>query len=182
MALEIERKFLVRDIGFLRDAHGDKIVQGYVAKEPGAMSTRVRIRADQAFLTIKGPRVGITRDEFEYCIPVADAMRMLSAHCGERIVRKTRYLVPFQAQLFEVDIFDGNHAGLVMAEIELPDESTPIALPRWIGEEVTHDPRFGNFCLAQTQQIPENISLHQWPGGVREMAGVAADGGSSRCL
>jgi CYTH domain-containing protein len=164
MALEIERKFLVRDIGFLQDAQGDNIVQGYVAKESGAMSTRVRIRADRAFLTVKGPRAGITRDEFEYPIPLADAVRILSTYCGDRVVRKTRFLIPFHAQTFEVDVFEGNHAGLVVAEIELPHESTPIVRPQWIGKEVTSDPRFGNFTLAQTQQIPQNIDLHPWPG------------------
>ena len=129
MAIEIERKFLVRDIRFLQDAQGENIVQGYVAKEQGAMSTRVRIRADRAFLTIKGPRAGITRDEFEYPIPIADAVRMLSAYCNDRIVRKTRYLVHFHTQTFEVDVFEGKHAGLVVAEIELPHEGAPIVLP-----------------------------------------------------
>ena len=163
MALEIERKFLVRDISFLMGARGESIVQGYVAKESGAMSTRVRIRAEQASLTVKGPRTGITRDEFEYSIPLADAVRMLSAYCCDRIVRKTRYLIPFKPQTFQVDVFEGNHAGLVVAEIELPHEGTPVILPHWIDKEVTSDPRFGNFTLAQTQQIAEDIDLHRWP-------------------
>ncbi len=167
MALEIERKFLVRDIRFLQDALGDSIVQGYVAKESGAMSTRVRIRANRAFLTVKGPRAGITRDEFEYPIPLADAVRILSTYCGDRVVRKTRFLITFQTQTFEVDVFEGNHAGLVVAEIELAHESTPIVLPQWIGKEVTADPRFGNFSLAQTQSIPESIHLHEYPWPLR---------------
>ncbi|AWI74152.1 adenylate cyclase [Parazoarcus communis] len=173
MAIEIERKFLVRDIRFLQDAQGENIVQGYVAKEQGAMSTRVRIRADRAFLTIKGPRTGITRDEFEYPIPIADAVRMLSAYCNDRIVRKTRYLVHFHTQTFEVDVFEGKHAGLVVAEIELPHEGAPIVLPHWIDREVTSDPRFGNFRLAQTQQIPEDVDLHWWPGPRHSTGGAA---------
>lgn len=173
MALEIERKFLVRDIRFLQDAQGDNIVQGYVAKEPGAMSTRVRIRAGRATLTVKGPRCGFTRDEFEYPIPLGDAVRILTAHCGDRIVRKRRFLIDYEAQTFEVDVFEGNHAGLVVAEIELAHESTPVVLPPWIGDEVTADPRFGNFSLAQTQRIPESVDLHEFPGTLRDANSTA---------
>lgn len=149
MATEIERKFLVCETRFLDGRKGERIVQGYVAKEPGAMSTRVRVRADRAFLTLKGPREGLSRDEFEYPIPVADAQHMLALYCGNRVIQKTRYVVDFASQAFEVDVFEGRHAGLVIAEIELQDERTPLVLPPWIGQEVTHDRRYGNYVLAQ---------------------------------
>lgn len=151
MAREIERKFLVRDPGVLDGRQGERIVQGYVAKEPGAMSTRVRIRADRAYLTLKGPREGLGREEFEYRIPLEDAFRMLSLFCGTRIVQKTRYLIDYACHVFEVDVFEGRHSGLVIAEVELTREDAPVALPPWIGDEVTHDPRYGNFSLAQLE-------------------------------
>ncbi|TAH48695.1 MAG: CYTH domain-containing protein [Betaproteobacteria bacterium] len=159
MATEIERKFLVRETGFLDGRKGERIVQGYVAKESGALSTRVRLRADRAFLTLKGPRDGLSRDEFEYAIPVADAQRMLTLYCGNRIIQKTRYVVDFEHQAFEVDVFEGRHAGLVIAEIELQHEKTPVVLPPWIGHEVTHDRRYGNFVLAQFEGPMRPIEL-----------------------
>jgi CYTH domain-containing protein len=149
MAREIERKFLVRDTAFLVGKVGEPIIQGYVAKESGAMSTRVRIRGDKAYLTLKGAREGISRDEFEYPIPVADAMQILSRHCGNRLVQKTRYCVGFADLMFEVDVFGGKHAGLVIAEVELHSENQPITLPPWVSIEVSSDPRYGNFALAQ---------------------------------
>ena len=148
MAREIERRFLVRDVRILDGRKGERIVQGYLAKESGSMSTRVRIRGESAWLTLKSPKQGFSRDEFEYAIPVADAQAMLENHCARRVVRKTRYLVDHAHHVFEVDVFEGHHAGLVVAEVELPHEHTPLSLPGWVGEEVTHDARYGNFTLA----------------------------------
>lgn len=149
MAKEIERKFLVADTRFLEDCEGERIVQGYVAKEPGAMTTRVRVRAGRAYVTLKGPRAGISRDEFEYRIPLEDALEILNAHCDDRLIQKIRYLVDFEDQIFEVDVFEGRHSGLVIAELELSHEAQRVILPSWIGEEVTHDRRYGNFYLAE---------------------------------
>lgn len=148
MAREIERRFLVRDVRILDGRQGERIVQGYLAKESGSMSTRVRIRGERAYLTLKSPKQGCSRDEFEYAIPVADAQAMLTQHCARRVVRKTRYLVDHAHHVFEVDVFEGHHAGLVVAEVELPHEHTPLSLPGWVGMEVTHDARYGNFTLA----------------------------------
>lgn len=149
MAREIERKFLVRDTGFLKGLVGERILQGYVAKESGAMSTRVRLRGAQAWLTLKGPRLGIGRDEYEYLIPVEDARQILASHCAGRLIQKVRYLVDYASHCFEVDVFEGRHTGLVVAEVELGHEREVVSLPPWIGPEVTRDPRFGNFSLAQ---------------------------------
>lgn len=149
MGREIERKFLVRDRRILDGRKGEHIVQGYVAKESGAMSTRVRVCADRGYLTLKGPRQGIARDEFEYPIPVEDAWYLLSEYCGNRIIEKTRYVVEHGGHAFEIDVFEGRLAGLIVAEVELSHETQLFALPPWIGEEVTADRCYGNFILAQ---------------------------------
>ncbi|ACK52977.1 MAG TPA: CYTH domain-containing protein [Thauera aminoaromatica] len=149
MAQEIERRFLVRDVRILDGRRGEPIIQGYLAKEVGSMSTRVRIRGERAFLTLKSPKQGFSRDEFEYPIPVDDAHQMIVRHCAGRVVRKTRYLVDHAHHVFEVDVFQGHHAGLVVAEVELPHEETPLCLPHWIGDEITHDSQYGNFTLAE---------------------------------
>jgi CYTH domain-containing protein len=153
MAKEIERKFLVNDRSVLRGRRGLPILQGYLAKE--AMTVRVRIVGRAAFLTVKGPRVGLARDEFEYEIPVEDALTMLHGHCSRRLITKTRYLVPHGRHVFEVDVFAGKLAGLVVAEVELQNAAERIDLPAWIGPEVTADRRFGNFTLAGIDAPPE---------------------------
>lgn len=154
MSREIERRFLVPDSRFLDGRTGERIVQGYVAKEPGAMTTRVRICADQAYLTLKGPRQGLGRDEFEYPIPLDDAWHILLDHCGNRIIEKTRYNIAYADHLFEVDVFAGRNAGLVIAEVELAHEAQSLLLPPWVGEEVTLDRRFANYYLALFEGPP----------------------------
>lgn len=151
MAREIERKFLVRDPRILDGRQGDRIIQGYLAKESGSMSTRVRIRGGRAYLTLKSPRAGYSRDEFEYLIPLADAEAMIANHCAGRIVRKTRYLIEHTPHVFEVDVFEGRHAGLIVAEVELPHEHAAVCLPDWLGDEVTDDNRYSNFVLAMIE-------------------------------
>ena len=155
MAQEIERKFLLSALPALDGLVGERIIQGYVAKEPGAMTTRVRIRSDQAFVTLKGPSVGMARDEYEYPIPVDDAEEILRRYCQERIVCKTRYLLEHQGVTYEIDVFAGRHAGLVVAEVELACASQALDLPSWIGKEVTNDARFGNYTLAMLDGSPK---------------------------
>ena len=115
------------------------------------MSTRVRIRAGRAYLTLKSSKQGFSRDEFEYAIPLADAREMIDRHCAGRIARKTRYLIDHAHHVFEVDVFEGRHTGLIVAEVELPHEHTTVSLPAWIGEEITLDPRYSNFTLAMIE-------------------------------
>lgn len=112
------------------------------------MTTRVRLRAGRGYLTLKSPRYGLSREEFEYEIPADDARFILETQCGARLIRKTRYLVPFVAHVFEVDVFEGRHAGLIVAEVELRGEGEEVALPPWIGTEVTYDKRYSNFALS----------------------------------
>jgi len=149
MAVEIERKFLVTGDGFKREATAAvRIIQGYLSSVPERV-VRVRIKGDKGYITIKGigSDSGMTRYEWEKEIPVGDALELMSL-CEPGIIDKTRYLVPAGAHTIEVDVFNGDNDGLVLAEVELPDESSPIERPRWLGEEVTGDKRYYNNELA----------------------------------
>ena len=146
MALEIERKFIVKDVSILEGLEGRHIIQGYLSVRP--VVTRVRIRGEEAFLTIKARPNGISCDEFEYAIPLDDAHEML-VHCGDQVLEKTRYEITVGERLFEVDVFHGRHAGLVIAEVELPSVDALVAIPDWVGEEVSADVRYSNASLVQ---------------------------------
>ena len=145
MGIEIERKFLVVGDAW-RAAPGVPYAQGYLNRDK-QRTVRVRVVRDQAWLTIKGANVGATRAEFEYAIPVADAEQLL-ALCDGPLVRKLRRVVVHEGSTWEVDEFQGDNAGLVVAEIELPSEDAPFERPDWLGAEVTHDPRYFNSSLA----------------------------------
>ncbi|MEZ5525740.1 MAG: CYTH domain-containing protein [Pseudomonadales bacterium] len=146
MAIEIERKFLVKHTDFLKDLEGTEFKQGYLNRE-GA-TVRVRIAGNNAFLTIKGKSDGIARLEYEYPIPKTDAAEMLANLCAQAPIEKTRYIVDFAGKCWEVDIFHGQNQGLVVAEIELDDANEPFEHPDWLGDEVSHDPRYFNSQLA----------------------------------
>lgn len=148
MAKEIERKFLVRsDVWRAHVSQSSSFVQGYILSDTDR-SVRVRIKDNvSATLTIKIGHVGLTRDEFEYDIVLGDGQEMIEKSLGN-VIEKTRYNVEYGGYLWEVDVFAGVHAGLVVAEVELdhPDEDPP--LPPWIGKEVTGDKRYSNQWLA----------------------------------
>src|SRR3989442_3156835 len=93
------------------------------------MWVRVRIAGDTGFLTLKGPARGMSRAEFEYRIPLADAETLLAQHCAHGAIDKVRYIVPVDGFDFEVDVFEGPLAGLVTAEIELATEDIPPPSP-----------------------------------------------------
>lgn len=146
MGIEIERKFLVKDGSWKAAADtGRGCRQGYLLSD-GGMTVRIRVIGEKAFLTLKGPSNGISRMEFEYEIPCADAEALL-ALCGKR-VEKVRHLVSYAGMVWEVDVFAGANEGLVMAEIELEAEGQKFELPEWVGEEVSGDPRYYNAYLA----------------------------------
>lgn len=147
MSLEIERKFLVRDRAFLAGVVGERLVQAYVSAAAHA-TVRVRIAGERAWLTLKGRTEGISRIELEYPIPLADAELCLAALCEPGVVEKTRYRVPCQGHTWEVDVFAGENAGLVLAEIELDSPDEVFERPPWLGEEVSADPRYANSALA----------------------------------
>jgi len=146
MATEIERKFLLRDTGFLQGLPGERICQGYLSDAVDA-TVRVRLVGNQGFLTIKGRSHGISRSEFEYPIPATDAEQL--AMCGASRIDKTRYRIPHGGHLWEVDVFSGANEGLVVAEIELASEEEVFARPDWLGEEVSHDSRYFNSQLSR---------------------------------
>ncbi|KXU31804.1 adenylate cyclase [Sphingobium sp. 22B] len=148
MAVEIERKFLVVSDEWraMADA-GRDLRQGYVAHD-GHASVRVRLSADGAWLTVKSARAGLVRDEFEYAIPAADAEDMLDRLCVDTLIRKTRYRVPHDGKVWEVDVFAGAAEGLVLAEVEMRSIDERFDLPDWVGDEVTSDPRFRNSAIA----------------------------------
>ena len=146
MSQEIERKFLVR-AGWQPEGTGGRIAQGYLSAVP-ERTVRVRVRGERGYLTVKGKNNGISRAEFEYEVPLADAEAML-ALCEQRLIEKTRYRVPAGELCWEIDVFAGANAGLVVAEIELPTPDTPFARPDWLGAEVSDDPRYYNSSLQQ---------------------------------
>ncbi len=150
MATEIERKYLVRSEAWRAHVEGQvRFRQGYLANT-GRCSVRVRVGGDAAHVNVKGATAGASRLEFEYPVPMEDAQVMLRELCQGPLVEKTRYFVRNLAQNWEVDVFEGDNAGLVVAEIELQDEAQAVKLPDWIGEEVTHDLRYYNSELAVT--------------------------------
>ncbi len=147
MAIEIERKFLVVGDAW-RAAPAVFYSQGYLNRDK-ARTVRVRIAGEEAFLTIKGLSVGVSRAEFEYPIPRWDAQELL-ALCEQPLVEKNRHKILYQGFVWEVDEFLGENLGLVVAEIELPSEDTVFAKPDWVGAEVTADARYFNSNLSRT--------------------------------
>lgn len=148
MAKEIERKFLVKDRSFMSMAGKvDRIEQGYVSLRPGG-TVRVRIKNDRAYLTVKGLNKGAVRDEWEYEIPLKDAREMVDRVTEGIVIKKLRYNVDYQGRKWEVDVFEGVHQGLILAEVELESADAPIELPPFIGDEVTGDIRYYNSVLS----------------------------------
>lgn len=150
MAREIERKFLVCGDGWRPGAVGVPYRQGYLSAGADAGCTvRVRIAGERAVLTIKGPAARGSRDEYEYPVPVADAEEMLARLCPGGRVEKLRHRVDFAGRTWEVDEFTGENAPLVVAEVELESIDADVALPPWVGREVTDDPNWSNAALAR---------------------------------
>ena len=148
---EIERKFLVVDDDFKYEAVTHKrIVQGYLNSHP-ERTVRVRIKGNEGYLTIKGKgnESGTTRMEWETAIPVGEAEQLLQ-FCEKGIIDKVRYEVPSGKHIIEVDVFYGDNAGLVIAEIELKEENEAFEKPAWLGKEVTGDKRYYNSYLSNT--------------------------------
>ena len=146
MGIEIERKYLVK-AGFTPPATGGTpMVQGYLSASR-ELTVRIRKMGEKARLTLKGPTVGLSRKEFEYPVPPADAAELLEMVTHGKI-EKTRYEIEFAEKLWEVDVFHGDNQGLVMAEIELSHEDEPFESPPWLGPEVSRTRGFTNSALA----------------------------------
>ena len=150
MGVEIERKFLVTDDSWRAHctAPGRAIRQGYLVN--GLPNTvRVRVADFDAWLTIKGPAIGLSRAEFEYAIPLADAEEMLATRCVGPLIEKMRHRIAWNNLVIELDEFFGANVGLIIAEVELPEEHTPFTPPDWFGGEVSHDFRYHNSQLSK---------------------------------
>ena len=148
MSIEIERKFLVTDESYKAMAHhSDRIAQGYICRQ-GGNSTRVRVRGEKGYLTIKGASLdgGLSRYEWEKEIPLQEAQELMRL-CEPGMIDKTRYLVKSGKHIFEVDEFYGENKGLTIAEVELESEDESYEKPDFIGEEVTGDVRYYNSFL-----------------------------------
>lgn len=149
MPIEIERKFLVG---------GDEWRDGIIAfsayrqaflSRTSESSVRVRRSESQATITVKGPHRGIARCEFEYSIPAADADDMLDRLCVTPIIEKVRHWVEHAGMTWEVDVYQGEASGLVLAEVELTSIDQPFVIPRWVAAEVTLDPRYHSAGIVQ---------------------------------
>ena len=144
MAVEIERKYLVKE-SWHPQGEGTKIAQGYLSTVP-ERTVRVRIKGDQGFLTVKGKNEGISRSEFEYEIPAADAEAMLQL-AEQPVLVKTRYKEVHGGHTWEIDVFSGENQGLIVAEIELARADEDFVHPGWLGPEVSGDVRYYNANL-----------------------------------
>ncbi len=147
MGMEIERKFLVDQKIWQPGEQGISVRQGYLAGE-GPLLVRIRQQDRKAFLTLKGRTTGISRLEFEYEIPMVDAVGLLRL-CQQPLVEKVRYVEEFEGHTWEIDRFFGSNEGLMIAEIELTSEDESFARPAWLGREVSGDSRYYNSNLIQ---------------------------------
>ncbi len=154
MGIEIERKFLLKNDNWkslVTETH--MIKQGYLQsglETSQKSSVRIRISNKLASINVKSVDLAMVRQEFEYNIPLHDAEQMLTSLCGDVIIEKTRYYVPYASHLWEVDVFVGSNAGLQIAEIELFSVDESFEKPDWIGCEVSEDERYYNIYLLKT--------------------------------
>ena len=146
MAIEIERKFLLKENILPPLENGTLYVQGYL-DESAERTIRVRIAGVKAFLTIKGKTTGYTKSEYEYEIPVSDAEELMLL-CEHAPIRKTRYIIYYGSHRWDLDVFHEQNEGLILAEIELESESETFDSPPWIDKEVTQDFRYYNAYLS----------------------------------
>ena len=147
MAIEIERKFLVKEKPFSIAKRSLKINQGYIINEKSKV-IRVREKGDDYFLTIKGNNIGISRLEYDFPISKEDAKELIFHFCKTTLIEKTRHYIEHEEHTWEVDEFHGKNNGLIVAEIELESEDEKFEKPDWVGEEVTQDDRYYNMNLA----------------------------------
>lgn len=146
MGIEIEHKYLVNGDSYKwESAAKSEIMQGFLSRNP-ERTVRVRIRDNKGFITVKGRGAGAAHPEFEYEVPLEDAMQMMTL-CEPPVIVKTRYIVEDKGNRWEVDEFHDGLQGLVIAELEVPSEDYAFPLPDFVGKEVTGDPRYCNSQL-----------------------------------
>jgi len=154
MGIEIERKFLLKNDDWKAHVTETHIIkQGYLQSgldKSQKSSVRIRISNKQANINIKSVELTAVRQEFEYEIPLHDAEQMLATLCADVVIEKTRFYVPYESHLWEVDVFAGENKGLQMAEVELGSLDEHFERPDWLGPEVSHDERYYNIYLLKT--------------------------------
>ena len=151
MAKEIERKFLVDQDLLPKNIIGEEYIQAYIAINDQGI-VRIRIKGSIALLTIKTSEKGMTRNEFEYEVPLEDAKSLVELF-NDKIIYKTRYKITIDKKLWEVDEFHKENKGLWLAEIELESENELFSLPEWIKKEVTGDQKYFNAYLTRVLNI-----------------------------
>lgn len=152
MSTEIEHKYLVTSRDFIDGvSESHTLQQGYLSRDKGR-TVRVRIWDKSAFLTIKGANTGASRPEFEYPIPVDDALQLLQL-CPPPIISKTRHIYKYEGNKWEIDEFHEELEGLILAEIEIPSEDYQFKIPAFVGKDVTNDPRYYNSHLHSLKDL-----------------------------
>tara|TARA_B100001559_G_scaffold240221_1_gene203233 strand:- start:20 stop:511 length:492 start_codon:yes stop_codon:yes gene_type:complete len=159
MAIEIERKFLIKRIPKDKIEYSHYIKQGYIVSDKHK-AIRIRQKKDDFFITIKGNKTGISRFEFEYKIPKNDADQLFKNFCKESIIEKTRHYIKHKGHTWELDVFHGENEGLIVAEIELKSEEETFSLPDWVDYEVTFQEKYYNMNLIK-------IPFKNWPESLK---------------
>jgi len=152
MGKEIERKFLVISDDYKEKSsivHGQKLRQGYFSDGVRVRTSVDGFETEKGFITFKTPKEGMTRTEFEYEIPFSEAKEILDNLCKGPIIEKFRHIVYYKENKWEIDEFSGDNTGLVVAELEMPDENHKFENPNWIGEDVTHEKKYYNSDITE---------------------------------
>ena len=148
MPIEIERKYRVLNLHWQNYVSAKfEIHQGYISTSP-SQTIRVRCSGSSAWITLKGKARHGKRLEYEYSIPVDDALEMLEKWCSNTRIHKTRHHVMVGNHLWEVDVFHGENNGLIIAEVELNSIDETFIEPEWVDKEVTDDHRYSNSSLS----------------------------------
>ena len=150
MGIEIERRFLVENEDWKTQAIlSEGFSQAYLNSSADEWATRIRVIDNKkAFITLKSSLNGLINHEFEYSIPIKDAIELIKL--SKYKITKTRYQLKINKKNWVVDLFDGSNSPLKIAEIELNDESEEIKVPSWCGKEITGIKSLSNASLAKT--------------------------------
>lgn len=157
---EIERKFLVRSDDWRKDAKGVPCRQGYLCADENLV-VRVRLLGNRAYLTIKGPKTGLSCPEYEYPLPLAEARQILERICPRPHIEKIRYTLHVRGAKWDIDEFQRENEGLVVAEVELECEDQSVELPEWVGRDISFDSKYRNVNLARN---PYRTWPEAWKG------------------
>lgn len=156
MPIEIERKFLVKNDTWRPSVVQEERLRDGLIASTGGLKIRVRLSGNRATIAVKSKQENGVRSEYEYEISLSDAKEMLDGHCDGRVLDKTRHHVPFAGLLWAIDVYEGPLAGIILAEVELEHVGQDVAMPDWIGEEVTGRPEYRkiNMLLARLASFP----------------------------